>query len=66
RFDSSDKIAQQLVGLQVRGRGIDYINTRNERVEAVTIEDAKRVAGRIWANPLLTVLVGKVGNAEAE
>ncbi len=63
RFDNSGKIAQQLVGLQVRGRDINYINTRNERIEAVTIDDAKRVASRIWANPLLTVMVGKVGSA---
>ncbi|MEP0519919.1 MAG: pitrilysin family protein [Hyphomicrobiales bacterium] len=59
RFDTSDKISGQLVGLQVQGRDLDYINIRNERIEAVTLEDTKRVAKRIFSSPLLTVIVGK-------
>lgn len=59
RFDTSDKISEQLVGLQVQGRDVDYINIRNDRIEAVTLEDTKRVAKRIFSSPLLTVIVGK-------
>lgn len=59
RFDTSDKIATQLVGLQVQGRDINYINVRNEMIESVTQEDARRVAKRIFSNPLLTVIVGQ-------
>lgn len=59
RFDTSDKIAGQLVGLQVQDRDADYINIRNDRIEAVTLEDTKRVAKRIFSSPLLTVIVGK-------
>lgn len=59
RFDTSDKISEQLVGLQVQGRGVDYINIRNDNIEAVTLEDTKRVAKRIFSSPLLTVIVGK-------
>lgn len=59
RFDTSDKISAQLVGLQVQGRGPDYINLRNDNIEAVTLEDTKRVANRIFSSPLLTVIVGK-------
>lgn len=59
RFDTSDKISEQLVGLQVQGRGVEYINTRNDKIEAVTLEDTKRIAKRIFSSPLLTVIVGQ-------
>ncbi len=59
RFDTSDKIANQLVGLQIQGRGADYINQRNELIESVSQEDAIRVAKRIFSSPLLTVVVGQ-------
>ena len=36
RFDSSTKIANQLTQIQLEGLGIDYIDRRNELVEAVT------------------------------
>lgn len=58
RFDTSDKIARQLVGLQIQGKDADYINQRNEFIESVSQEDAKRVAKRIFSSPLLTVIVG--------
>ena len=59
RFDTSDKIASQLVGLQVQGRDVNYINVRNEMIESVTQEDAQRVARRIFSSPLLTIMVGQ-------
>lgn len=47
RFDGNGPIAQIMVGMQMSGLPIDYIPTRNERVEAVTLEDVKRVAGEL-------------------
>ncbi|MGC3937767.1 M16 family metallopeptidase [Roseobacter sp. EG26] len=44
RFDGNGPIARIMVGMQMLGLPIDYIATRNERVEAVTLEDVKRVA----------------------
>ena len=44
RFDGNGPIANIMVGMQMLGLPIDYIPTRNERVEAVTPEDVKRVA----------------------
>ncbi|MFK7878567.1 M16 family metallopeptidase [Roseobacter sp.] len=44
RFDGNGPIAQIMVGMQMSGLPIDYIPTRNERVEAVSLEDVKRVA----------------------
>ncbi|MEP1613113.1 MAG: pitrilysin family protein [Roseobacter sp.] len=47
RFDGNGPIANIMVGMQMLGLPIDYIATRNERVEAVTVEDVKRVAGEL-------------------
>ena len=44
RFDGNGPIANILVGMQMLGLPIDYIATRNDKVEAVTMEDVKRVA----------------------
>jgi zinc protease len=58
RFDSSGKIAEQLVGLQLDGLPIDYFQIRNGLIEAVTLEDVKRVAKRILDQPLTVLTVG--------
>ena len=47
RFDGNGTIANIMVGMQMLGLPIDYIATRNERVEAVTVEDVKRVAAEL-------------------
>jgi zinc protease len=60
RFDSNSKIASQLLGLMQEGFGPDYIENRNKLIEAVTIDDAKRVAKRMLDVDGLTVtIVGK-------
>lgn len=59
RFDGNSKIASILVGMQIMGLSTDYPRTRNERVEAVTLEDVKRVAARlIQPDNLFFVVVG--------
>lgn len=47
RFDGNAPIASILVGMQMLGLPIDYIATRNDKVEAVTLDDVKRVAGEL-------------------
>lgn len=60
RFDSSSKIARQLVGIQDQDLGIDYFDKRNSYIEAVTLEDAKRVAKELLKpEKLLIVTVGQ-------
>ncbi len=60
RFDSNEKIANQLVGLQQQNLGIDYINTRNSRIEAVTLDQVKAQAKRlIDPKTLIVTIVGK-------
>ena len=60
RFESSSSIANQLLWIQIEELGIDYVNQRNKLVEAVTLDDIKRVAKRlIEADRLITTIVGK-------
>ena len=57
QFDSNAKIASGLVGLQAAGLPIDYPEKRNALVEAVTLEDVKRVAARIMKPEELSIVV---------
>ncbi|CFW98866.1 Uncharacterized zinc protease-like protein y4wB [Candidatus Filomicrobium marinum] len=60
RFDSNAKIASQLLGIMVEDMGIDYVNTRNAQIEAVTLEDIKQAAKRFLdLNDLIVTVVGK-------
>jgi zinc protease len=60
RFDTNAKIANQLLGFLFEGYGIDYIDKRNALVTAVTLEQVKRVAGRLLkADDLIVTVVGK-------
>ncbi|MEP1961703.1 MAG: pitrilysin family protein [Tateyamaria sp.] len=66
RFNGNGPIARIMVGMQMLGLPIDYIATRNEKVDAVTLDDVRRVAGTLL-NPdqLHFVVVGKpVGLAD--
>jgi len=64
RLTGNDRIAQTLVGMQVDDLGIDYLERRNGYIEAVTLEDARRVAARLYhPDNLLTVVVGGASGA---
>ncbi|MEM6696520.1 MAG: pitrilysin family protein [Pseudomonadota bacterium] len=66
RFDGNARIARILVGMQLSDLSIDYIATRNDRVNAVTIEDVKRVAARlVRPENLHFVVVGQPEGLEA-
>ena len=57
RFDTSTKIASQLVHLQLDGYGVEYLDERNARIAAVTMADAKRAATRVFGEGDLLVAV---------
>ncbi len=57
RFDTSAKIAGQLLAIQLDNLGIDYIDRRNGEIEAVTAADIKRVAKRLMGPKNLIVTV---------
>jgi zinc protease len=59
-LDTSSKIAGALLQYQLDNLGIDYIDRRNSLIDAVTLDDAKRVAKRLWDQQFLTVVVGRV------
>ncbi|MBA2126844.1 peptidase M16 [Hyphomicrobium methylovorum] len=60
RFDTNSKIASQLLGLMQEGFGPDYVENRNKLIEAVTLEDAKRVAARLLKpDDLIVTIVGQ-------
>ena len=62
RLDSGGKVAGILVQMQVESLGIDYLDRRNGYMEAVTMDDIKRVAKRLLNPDRLRVVV--VGDPE--
>jgi zinc protease len=57
RFDGNGPIASILVGMQMEGLPIDYAVTRNARIEAVTMDDIRRVAQRLFQPQALHFVV---------
>src|SRR5260370_28371342 len=58
-LDTSNRIAGQLVQMQLDNLGIDYIERRSGLIDAVTLADAKRVAKRLLDGGLLVTVVGR-------
>ncbi len=62
-LDTSSKLAGALLQYQLDKLGIDYIEKRNGIVDAVTLDDAKRAAQKLWGQGLVTVMVGRAPQA---
>ena len=58
-LDTSTKIAALLVQLQLDGLDADYFIHRREMINAVTLDDARRVAKRLLDGGLLVTVVGQ-------
>jgi zinc protease len=58
-FDTSGKIVSRLVQIQIDELGIDYINRRDEMIDAVTVDDAKRAAKRMFDGGVLVTAAGR-------
>jgi zinc protease len=58
-FDTSSKIANQLLHIQLDDLGIDYVDRRNGLIDAVTLEDAKRAAKRLAEGGMFVTVVGR-------
>jgi zinc protease len=65
-LDTSSKLAAALLQYQVDKLGIDYIERRNSIVDAVTLDDTKQAAKRLWGQGLNTVIVGRAPQAVAQ
>jgi zinc protease len=59
RFDSSSKIARQQLAIQLDNLGIDYINKRNDMVDAVTLDEVKQASQKYFTDG--TSLIVRVG-----
>lgn len=65
RFDGNGRIAGILVVMQGQGLGVEYINERNDKVNAVTLDDIERVVKRIYRpEDLRFVVVGQPDGLE--
>jgi zinc protease len=58
-LDTSGKIAAQLTQIQIDNLGIDYIQRRSGLIDAVTIEDAKKAARRLYGGGMLVTVAGR-------
>ncbi len=60
RFDTSSKIASQLVHIQLERRAPDWLVERNREIAGVTMESVRRAAHRAFGDgSLYTTVVGK-------
>jgi len=58
-LDTSGKITWVLVAIQDADLGIDYIDRRAEYIESVTLEDAKRIAAKLFGGKPSVITVGQ-------
>jgi len=59
-FDTNSKIARNLMAVRQDGLGLDYVSKRNGYINAVTLDDLKRVAATYMKPEAFTfVLVGQ-------
>jgi zinc protease len=65
-LDTSAKLASALLQYQLDHLSIDYLERRNAVVDAVTIDEARQAARRLWGDGLLTVIVGRAPQAAAQ
>lgn len=55
RFDTSTKIAGNLVSLQVEDYPVEFLDRRNEMIAAVTLDDINRVSRRLFDGKKLLI-----------
>jgi zinc protease len=58
RFVSTGQIASQVMGVLIGNLGIDYIDKRNDLIAAVSLEDARTMARRLFGGEMLISRVG--------
>ena len=65
-LDTSSKLAQALLQYQLDKLPIDYLEKRAGMIDAVTLDDAKQAAKRLFGKGLVTVIVGREPQAAAQ
>jgi zinc protease len=61
-LDSTTAIAQTLLSMRVNNLPMNYLDHRNSQINAITLQDAKRVASKLFDPSNLTFSVA--GSAE--
>lgn len=65
-LDSSASVARLLVAIQYDHLGFDYLSRRDQLIRGVTLDDARRVARRLYGGlGFLTVIVGEPEGLES-
>ena len=60
RFDGNGSIASIMASMQYQGFDIDYVNRRNDMINALTLDQMNRVAARMFQpDDLFFVIVGR-------
>ena len=59
QLDTSSKLATAMLQYQLDKLPIDYLERRNGIIDAVTLDDARQMAKKLWGQGLLTVVVGR-------
>jgi zinc protease len=57
-FSSNAGISAQLNTFQRAGLPIEYVTSRNARINALTLEDVRRAAARLFNLKDMTVVIG--------
>jgi zinc protease len=66
QLDTSTKLAGALLQYQLDKLPIDYLEKRNAIIDAVTLDEARQMAKRLWGQGLVTVVVGREPQAAAQ
>jgi zinc protease len=66
QLDTSSKLASALLQYQLDKLPIDYLDKRGAIIDAVTLDDARQAAKRLWGDGLITVVVGREPQAAAQ
>jgi len=66
QLDTSSKLATAMLQYQLDKLPVDYLEKRSGIIDAVTLDDAREMAKRLWGQGLVTVIVGREPQAAAE
>jgi len=66
QLDTSSKLASALLQYQLDKLPIDYLDKRGGIIDAVTLDDAKQAAKRLWGEGVISVVVGREPQAAAQ
>jgi zinc protease len=66
QLDTSSKLASALLQYQLDKLPIDYLDKRGGIIDAVTLDDARQAAKRLWGQGVISVVVGREPQAAAQ